>query len=346
MNQEVSTQKDSDQSITNCQEKIDQLLTGYSSRQEFSGNILIATKGNIHFVKSYGYSNYENSTPNNPKTIFGLASITKWITACRVLQLEDQGKISFSDPLSIYFPLTTGKIIGTVTIAQILTHSSGIEDFIRMEYETKEDVSLQEFSRTLSQATVKHFPGSQINYGNSPFVILSYIIEIVTDTNFNDGIEEYIFKPLAMYDSFMYNGLPQPKGHLAQPYERTGEAIIPAPFINLKSFRGACGAYSTLLDLYKFAEGLNSNLLFSEKQKLKMFNDYKTGFGYGCNVDTKQFKKSENECLVYKKGGMTGWSGMLSIVPVKEKVIILLCNYWISNIGDITNHILGLSEEA
>jgi CubicO group peptidase (beta-lactamase class C family) len=108
--------------------KIDECVGAYAGDHRFMGSVLIAKGGKILVEKGYGMADLELDVPNTPQTKFRLGSITKQFTAAAILQLEEQGKLSVSDPISKYFSESPASW-KDVTIHHLLTHTSGIPNY-------------------------------------------------------------------------------------------------------------------------------------------------------------------------------------------------------------------------
>src|ERR1700743_218544 len=107
--------------------KLDSLLDAYARVWDYSGCVLVATKGAVVFEKGYGYKNKETRSLNDTNTIFQIGSITKQFTSAIILQLEEQKKLSLQDDLAKYIPdYPNGK---TITIEQLLTHTAGVYNY-------------------------------------------------------------------------------------------------------------------------------------------------------------------------------------------------------------------------
>src|SRR5215471_3381098 len=101
-------------------------LAPFAASGNLTGTVLVARNGQILFEQSYGMATYEWQTPNSAKTRFHLASVSKPFTAAAILQLQEQGRLSVSDPVSKYVPgFPNGE---RITLDNLLTHSSGIPD--------------------------------------------------------------------------------------------------------------------------------------------------------------------------------------------------------------------------
>jgi CubicO group peptidase (beta-lactamase class C family) len=134
------------------EEKIDYLVNKAFENGDFVGSVLVANKGEIIYQKSLGMADTKNEIPISDSTKFLIASVSKPITAILILQLVEQGKIGLEDPLSKFFN-TDNSQASNVTVHQLLTHTSGIEELISEEHTFKED--------DLKQAAFNFEPGSE-----------------------------------------------------------------------------------------------------------------------------------------------------------------------------------------
>jgi CubicO group peptidase (beta-lactamase class C family) len=106
--------------------RLDSLYTSHFKRNEFNGNILVAEGGKIIFQNSYGIANEKTNEKLNIKTSFELASVSKQFTAMGIVQLQKDGKLSYSDLISKYIPEL--KYYENVTIKNLLIHTGGLTD--------------------------------------------------------------------------------------------------------------------------------------------------------------------------------------------------------------------------
>jgi CubicO group peptidase (beta-lactamase class C family) len=160
--------------------RFDRQVQAYVHNGDFSGSVLVARDGHLLFEKSYGMANYEWGIANSEKTKFHIASVTKTFTAAAILQLERQGKLKLSDPLSKYVPdFLNGE---RITIEQMLTHTSGLPDFYSLpEYPIRkyQKVTLADLVAWVKTKPLDFLPGSKSSYSNTGYAFLAYIIEQV-----------------------------------------------------------------------------------------------------------------------------------------------------------------------
>ena len=116
------------------EKKLDELLSSKFSLSEPGVEVLVAKKGEIIYKKAFGSANLELNIPIKPDMVFKLGSITKQFTAVAILQLVEQGKISLQDNLQKFIP-DYPSYSQNITIENILTHTSGIKDYMQIDYQ-------------------------------------------------------------------------------------------------------------------------------------------------------------------------------------------------------------------
>jgi CubicO group peptidase (beta-lactamase class C family) len=130
---------------------------------------------------------------------YSIGSISKQFTAATILMLQEEGKLSLDDPIGKYVPgLTRG---GEVTIRQILSHTSGYQDYWPEDYVMTPMLAPESAQQILDTWAKKHLdfePGTQWQYSNTNFVIAGRIVETVTGHPLMDFLATRIFRPLGM----------------------------------------------------------------------------------------------------------------------------------------------------
>src|SRR5579864_4837007 len=240
--------------------RFDRQVQAYVRNGDFSGSVLVARQGHIVFQKSYGMANYEWNIPNSEKTKYHIASVTKTFTAAAVLNLEQQGKLKLSDPLSKYVPdFLNGE---RITIEQLLTHTSGLPDFYSLpEYPIKkyQRVTLPDLIAWVKTKPLDFLPGSKSSYSNTGYGFLAYIIEQISGKPYQEYVAEEILKPARMKDTGTF------RDETLIPERATGyqPALGDRGLRNARSYdktilTGSASMYSTTNDLYLWCRALQS----------------------------------------------------------------------------------------
>jgi CubicO group peptidase (beta-lactamase class C family) len=108
----------------------DQQLARLAAQDQFSGTVLLAYRDKPVLARAYGMADKDKGIHNRLDTIFAMASVTKLFTAAAVIQLLEQGKIGLYQTLGTYLDGFPAQIAGTVTVHQLLTHTSGMSDYL------------------------------------------------------------------------------------------------------------------------------------------------------------------------------------------------------------------------
>lgn len=313
--------------ITYGQTKLfDEVLNYYNSEKNFNGTILVATDGKIDYLKATGLLDRLQNKSIKPTTKFKIASITKAFTAVLILQLYEQEKIDLQTPFGKYYPTYKGKAKNTVTIEHLLTYSSGIPDEIgKLEMKPFEKpLSIDEYIDKYCSSDLVSTPGEKSNYSNTEYIILTKIIENVTQKPFETVLNENILNPLKMKNSGMLNSKGIIKG-LAKSYsinDTKKTATVDESFY-IENFFGAGAMYSTVEDLLKFDVGIfNYKLLNQTNTKLMIqpnlkLNNVAFGVWYadGYGIFSKPF--------IYRTGGILGaCSNWIHTLDDKKSIIV------------------------
>ncbi|NIF03956.1 serine hydrolase [Chryseobacterium sp. Tr-659] len=297
-------------------EQIEKLLKTYESAGQFSGSVLIAEKGKIIFEKSYGYRNGPKKEKNTNKSLYRIFSTTKMFTAIVLLKLEEQGKLSLNDKLSKYYPdFPKGD---SITLANILSHTSGIPNETNSEYTVDEKTFIQ----YISAKPLNFSPGKKWDYSNSGYYILGYIIRKVTGLNYDKAIENYILKPLQMADTgFHFNSVTNKNKAFGYEFLSTHLSNEALRFKTDHPF--AAGAmYSTIEDLFTFNEALKNDKILKKETLDKAFTPYLNDH-YGLGFDTSDLFGKKR---VGHDGGGPGYRSRYYRVLNDDICLIVLSN--------------------
>ncbi len=301
--------------------RIDSILTFYYDKGLFHGNALVSYNDNVLLTKSYPYQNQDINTDSK----FRIGSVSKTFTSMLILLLEKEGKLKVSDPISKYLP---GYIHGDVTIEQLLTHQSGIPNYLsKNEYLVdvfKESFTSEQMVNRFCSDSLQFNPGAEFKYSNSGYVILARIAELVGEASFGELLKKMIFEPLNMTSTYFGSeGEPTIEGYYygqpETPYYQ--ENVI-----------GAGGIVSTSGDLLKWSKALTTNSLFDEElvgnaqAERVEYKDWEASYGYGWMIDRYLFKTSKKHKIVYHPGTDFAFYSMFLTQPDEDLTIVLLCN--------------------
>jgi len=297
---------------------------------EFAGAVLVAKNGKPIFSQAYGLADREKQIPNRLETRFHIGSMNAMFTAVCVLQLAQAEKLKLTDPIGKYLTDYPNKILAyKVTIHQLLTHTAGAGDLFGPDFDAHrlELRTLQDYVNLYGRRSLEFEPGSRWEYSNYGYLLLGVVIEKVTGDSYYDYVREYVYEPAGMTSTGS-----EPEDQ-AVPNRAVGYTKIPGsagwqPNTNTLAYRGtsAGGGYSTVGDLWRFADALESHKLLNPEYtellttgKVSTPGGGKYAFGF---VD----QTAGGIRFFGQGGGAPGTSGDLRIYPQSGYVIAVLAN--------------------
>ena len=300
---------------------VDKELIKLNNERFFSGSVLVAKNGKVLYQKYVGYADLEHAVPIGPDTKFELASISKIFTAVLILQLVKTGKINLDAKVSEYIPEFTKSDSAQITIHNLLSHTSGIQDFVGLNCDFTSWTSKQ-FLEGLQKTPINFKAGTQFQYASSTYILLRVIIEKVTGETYEDNLREHIFKIAGMTNSGIIHNH-QIIVDRALGYVNTGEDYQNAlPVANPEIFIGASSIYSTTEDLLKFDQTLYTDKLLQQNEKDLMYTIVQPPYGYGWFISEDSVKGK----VVSHGGDIFGYTTLIERRLKNGVAIIILGN--------------------
>ncbi|OJJ23757.1 hypothetical protein BKI52_05250 [marine bacterium AO1-C] len=302
-----------------------------AKQDAFSGAILIAKDGKVLLEKAYNYAHLGFKVPNTVDTKFGMASMGKMFTSIAIMQLVEQGKLSLQDKVGKVLPKYPNKRVKEeVTIHHLLTHTSGMPNFMTEDfYKTSKDHyrKLDDFSPLYQTKPLLFSPGKRFSYTNSGYLVLGLIIEKLSGEKYDEYLRKHIFEVAQMKNTGNYD-TDHPIANLAEGY--TLSDVYPLSLKNnrlMGAVRGgpAGGGYTTLQDMFLFAQALQ-NQLFLSKKNVEILTTPKSGnknWGYGYGF---QYFGPNKQRVVGHSGGHWGVGSELRIFTELGYTVVLLTN--------------------
>lgn len=301
--------------------QLDSLIQDFHRKGQFTGAVLVAERGKMLYKGGVGKADVAADVPNQPNTVFFIASLTKPFTALLVMQLVEAGQLKLENALAAYLPGLTNQAVRSVTIGQLLSHTSGIPDFIGPGLVPKGGLTDEWLTGQLNKLTPDKVPANEFRYANSTYIVLAHLIEKTLGKSYARILKEKVLDKCGMTRSgSLVAG--QTLRNRAKGYEKEGQSLVEARLLDLSAFTGAGSIYSTAEDLFKFDQALYSNKLISEKSGNLMFSS-DTGYGYGWFV--RQIPGVGK--VVYHEGGVPGYNGLLFRAVDRNYSVLLLSNH-------------------
>ncbi len=158
--------------------------------------------GAIAYARGYGMADLERGTPITPSSLFDVGSVSKQFAAAAITMLVDEGKLSFTDDIHKFIP-ELPNYGAPITLNELMWHTSGLRDYTSLldlaGYGLEQATTDEEALAIITRQHALEFPsGTQYEYSNTNYFLLSVIVKRVTGKTLSEFVEQHIFQPLGM----------------------------------------------------------------------------------------------------------------------------------------------------
>ncbi len=318
-----------------------------------SVSVAVGIDGKIIWSEAVGYSNLSKKIPATPATAYRIGSTSKAVTSTAIMLLVQNGLLDIDQPVNNLL-LNYPKTRWPFSTRHLLSHTAGIVHYENLSisgglytlFNFKQFNSVEEGLSVFKNENLLFEPGSQFKYSSFDVVLASSVIEQVTEKAFLVFLNENLFKPLNMENSYGDNG----------PYGGENEAVFynttkskyriwhtfgfPRNKINLSYKWAGGGLLSTPVDLVKMGNALVTDSAFvNNKIRNTFFTPQKLNNGkineqryvlgwrsyYDYGID--ELLGTENIVWMVHHGGVsTGSMNLLCLFPNEKMVINVSIN--------------------
>ena len=313
-----------------------------------SVTVAVVEEGNVIWMESFGYADKENQVKATPDTLYGIASISKAMTATGIMKLVEAGKIDLDADVETYLPDIDLKYhvsdTKPVTCRHLLSHTAGLPMHFQYYYDD-DNIAIPEILQVVRRyGIIVSPPSSKYEYANLGYGILGEVIARTTGGKFNDYMAEAVFAPLGMTRT-TFDTSSDTKARLAKRYDLNGE-LMPFSFSDTP---GAGNASATIGDLIQFGQfhlgngpDTATSLLRPETIQSMQQGQYpentngRNTYGLGWFHEDTKYKYK----MVFHAGGMDGIDAMMRLLPEKNIVVAALSNQFSEYTHQLTEQIL------
>jgi CubicO group peptidase (beta-lactamase class C family) len=237
------------------------LIATAAARNAFTGIVTVDAGDQRLFERPYGFAHRAFQVPNTPDTQFAIASGSKTFTALAVLRLVEEGALRLEQPVRELLGSDLPLIDDGVTIEHLLSHTSGIGDYLDEEADWEaSDFVLTAPVHTLTTAEAflplvdgfpqRSAPGARFTYCNGGYIVLAIILERVSGEVYHDVLRRRVFARAGLEhtDFVRLDDLPASAaaGYLFDEGDRMNTLHLPV------LGNGDGGAFTTARDLHRF----------------------------------------------------------------------------------------------
>jgi CubicO group peptidase (beta-lactamase class C family) len=317
--------------------RVDQIATQVLEQRGVpSASVAVVKGGKLVYTHAYGMAHIDPPVPATPDMRYSIGSISKQFTATAILLLQQQGKLHLNDPVGKYVPgLTRGN---EVTIREILSHTSGYQDYWPEDYlmtPMEKPETAQQILNAWAKKPLDFDPGTQWQYSNTNYVIAGLIVENVSGEKLMDFLAEHIFQPLGMKSVWNSDEAKLTQAD-ATSYIRNALGPLRAAPKEGRGWMFAAGELAmTAHDLALWDQSLMARTILKPESYNEMFTAVKTLDGkpthYGLGV---QIENRDGHRTIEHGGEVTGFVSQ-NDVWVDDGVAVAV----------LTNHMAGGAEE-
>ncbi len=293
-----------------------------------SASVGIVTDGKIAYVKAYGKAQLDPPVEATPEMRYSIGSISKQFTATAILMLQQQGKLKLDDPISTWLPqLTRSK---EVTLREILSHTSGYQDYYAEDYSMlpmKNPTTADAILNNWGKKPLDFEPGTQWQYSNTNFVIAGKIVEIVSGMPVMKFLQHNIFTPLNM-THVMNTDMQQLEQTDAHGYIRYALGPLrPAPQDGPGWMFAAGELAMPVHDLLVWDIAMMNESLLQPASYKEMFTGVKlkdgedTHYGLGVEISTR-----DGHLVISHSGEVSGFTSENMVLPQNKVAIAVFTN--------------------
>jgi CubicO group peptidase (beta-lactamase class C family) len=216
--------------------------------------IAIVKDGKVFYSKGFGVKKLGANEPVNDETLFGIASVSKNITAAALAMLVDEGKISWDTKIVDvipWFALSDPWVTSQVTVRDALTHRVGLGRMIGNRLQFMSGRSRDELIYRLRYMDFEQPFRTSYVYSNMMYSVAGQVIEYVSGKTWDEFLAERIFQPLGMKSNTSILSL-NDASNAAWPHQYIEGEVVPIPRRNWDNAGPAGGINASVKDVAKW----------------------------------------------------------------------------------------------
>jgi D-alanyl-D-alanine carboxypeptidase len=268
------------------------------------------------FQGTFGVRDLRSSAPVPADARIRIGSVTKVFTAVVVYQLVAEGQLRLDEPVRPYLPDLIPADWPTVTVRQLLAHTSGLPspvlpDGLDWQLEHRYDRwTPEQIVRTALTNPTEYTPGTAQRYTNMGYIVAGILIERVTGRSYAEQMRHRIFRPLGLHDTYapgVATGIRGPHVRGYQQVDRAGRSDLVDATRWSQTFTPASGdLISTVADLDRFAAALFDGRLLAPAQQRELLTPPWVGAGYS-NGGLSSIRLPDGRVFWGKSGARYGY---------------------------------------
>jgi CubicO group peptidase (beta-lactamase class C family) len=296
----------------------------------------VVKNGKLIYAKGFGVAKLGGTTAITSKSLFHMASVTKTFVATAVMQLSEKGKIDLDAPVIRYLPYfkLNDERYRTITIRQMLSHTSGIPDTVNYNWDKPEydTGALERFVRSIADQKLVFAPGEKFAYSNTAYEMLGDVIAKVSGESFEDYVQHNILTPLGMKDSTLLVREANPQ-LLTSPHIMENDKIVVSKiFPYNRAHSPSSTLYSSIEDMSRWAIAnlnrgeLDGKSILKRETVDSMWRPVVDAFSMKEGISWFTSEKQGHRFVMHS-GGDTGFESLLMLAPDDQVAVVAMSNF-------------------
>jgi CubicO group peptidase (beta-lactamase class C family) len=299
----------------------------------FNGSVLVTRGGAVLYRASFGMADEQRGIANVDATRYLGFSVNKPMTAVLVFQQIEAGKLSLDRRLDGVFPHLVSKPAGAITIAQLLSHTSGVEEIISAHQDRR--------ITPANLATARVANAGKAAYSSSGFVILALVLEAVSGRSYAQLFDEELREPAGMRESGLLRSGEEVPGLACGYRSRDGRREAAPLGLPPEVLEGAGSLYTTTSDLARFDQALQAGKLLKEETQRLMYTRVTDDRAYGWSL-----AEQGGQYFPWHKGSFRGGAAVFVRLLHRHEMIAILSNDEEADVLALRTAVLRLLKRA
>lgn len=321
--------------------RIDSIVEHARREFHFAGVSLVVMRGqNVLVSKGYGLANISARTPATDRTVYGVGSLSKQITAAAIIKLVEDGRVQLDAPVAAYLPELAVARDSSLRVRTLLRQTSGLlafDDYPEVDtLGLGPDSTMFPFQRVVAMIGAhapRYRPETWWSYSNANYTLLAAIIERVTGLTYDEYLSRALFQPLGMTETRSCSPTVRNERARAVGYEIDGDSLVMRQTREyvVPSMTGPGGLCSSMVELAKWTRALVDGRAVNPASYLAMTSARPVDAGaygtftppYGFGVSLLPFA---GQPAVWHTGVREGFMSVLAFLPQQDIIIAAATN--------------------
>ena len=293
-----------------------------------SASVAVVRHGRLAYVHAYGAAKLDPRVDASPAMRYGIGSISKQFTAAAIRLLQQEHRLSLDDHVSRFVPgLTRGN---EVTIRELLSHTSGYQDFWPQDYvppDMEKPITAQGILDRWARRPLDFEPGTRWQYSNTNFVIAGLIVQKASGMPFFQFVKRRILDPLGLESAVDFDAK-GPSSIEPVGYMRYGLGPLrPATSTGAGWMYAAGELAMTASDLARWDISMIDQSLLSPasyrtmETTVLLANGVSSGYGLGVDVGMENGRRA-----ISHGGEVAGFTAQNVVYPDDSAAVVVLTN--------------------